>query len=127
MTSEDLTTAITTEPTSSSRSSAAFGWAFANAILFTIYIVLAHGVARVDPSTNAIDRLGAAMVVAGLMITPVGLGLALPALIDPIALGAGFAVGVTSSVIPYVFDQMACGGSPAPPTLSSSLCCQRPQ
>jgi inner membrane transporter RhtA len=86
---------------------AAFAWAFANAALFTIYIVLAHAVARADSTTSPIDRLAAAMVIAGVAITPLGFVDAAPALLDPIALGAGIGVGVSSSVIPYVFDQMA--------------------
>jgi inner membrane transporter RhtA len=86
---------------------AAFAWAFANAALFTIYIVLAHAVARVDSTTSPIDRLAAAMLIAGIAITPLGFADAAPALIDPISLGAGIGVGVSSSVIPYVFDQMA--------------------
>lgn len=85
----------------------AFAWAFANAVLFTLYIVLAHAVSRSDPATSPIDRLGAAMIVAGVVISPFGFRDAAPALFDPIALGAGIAVGVSSSVIPYVFDQLA--------------------
>lgn len=86
---------------------AAFAWAFANAALFLAYIVLAHRISRADPSTSPIDRLGASMIVAALAITPLGLLDALPALIDPIALAAGIGVGVSSSVIPYIFDQLA--------------------
>ena len=82
-------------------------WAFLNAALFTVYIVLAHAVSRADPMTNPIDRLGASMLIATVAITPVGLQHALPAFDDLVALGAGIGVGVTSSVIPYVFDQMA--------------------
>lgn len=85
----------------------AFFWAFANAALFTAYIVLAHAVSRADPATSPIDRLGAAMIVAGVAISPLGLRDAAPALLDPVALGAGLAVGLSSSVIPYVFDQLA--------------------
>ncbi len=84
-----------------------FAWAFANAVLFTLYIVLAHRVSRSDPSTTPIDRLGAAMLVAAVVITPLGLKDAMPALLDPVALVAGFGVGISSSVIPYVFDQLA--------------------
>ncbi len=86
---------------------AAFAWAFTNAGLFTLYIILAHRVSRADPSTSPIDRLGAAMLIASVAITPLGLAEAIPALTDPIALGAGIGVGVSSSVIPYVFDQLA--------------------
>ena len=85
----------------------AFGWAFANAALFTLYIVLAHRIARADPTTSPIDRLGAAMMIAAIAITPLGFLDAAPALIDPTALLAGIGVGISSSVIPYVFDQLA--------------------
>jgi inner membrane transporter RhtA len=82
-------------------------WALLNAVLFTLYIVLAHAVSRADPATTPIDRLGASMLIAMIAITPLGLRGALPAFGDLTALGAGIGVGVTSSVIPYVFDQMA--------------------
>lgn len=85
----------------------AFGWAFANAALFTLYIVLAHALARRDAATSPINRLGAAMIVAGIVVTPLGFSDAAPHLTDWIALGAGIGVGISSSVIPYVFDQMA--------------------
>lgn len=85
----------------------AFAWAFANAVLFTLYIVLAHRISRADATTSPIDRLGASMVVAGLAISPLGLLDAADALTDPVALAAGLGVGVSSSVIPYVFDQLA--------------------
>lgn len=85
----------------------AFFWAFANGALFTLYIILAHAIARLDPTTSPVDRLGASMIIAGLVITPLGIIDAAPALIDPVALAAGIGVGISSSVIPYVFDQMA--------------------
>ena len=81
-------------------------FAFANAGLFALYIVLAHRIAR-DDRMSGIDGLGAAMLVAMLAITPIGIWSAAPALVDPIALAAGIGVGITSSVIPYVFDQLA--------------------
>ncbi|MGH2733967.1 MAG: EamA family transporter [Actinomycetota bacterium] len=82
-------------------------WAFLNAALFTLYIVLAHRISRSDPATGPIDRLGAAMLVASIAVTPIGLPEALPALTDPAALGPGLGIGLTSSVVPYAFDQMA--------------------
>lgn len=85
----------------------AFAWAFANGTLFLLYIVLAHRVARADPGTSPIDRLGAALLVAGIVITPLGFMEATPALGDPVALLAGIGVGISSSVVPYVFDQLA--------------------
>jgi inner membrane transporter RhtA len=86
---------------------AAFVWAFANAALFTLYIVVAHKLARIDPTTNPIDRLAAAMLVAAVVATPIGAIAAAPALADPAVLAAGIGVGISSSVIPYVLDQLA--------------------
>ncbi len=56
---------------------------------------------------GGIDRLGAAMLVAAVIATPWGLGGALPAFGHPVLLLAGAGVGVCSSVIPYVTDQLA--------------------
>jgi inner membrane transporter RhtA len=47
------------------------------------------------------------MVVATVAVTPLGIVDVVPVLGDPIALLAGAGVGVCSSVIPYVADQMA--------------------
>ncbi len=83
-----------------------FAFAFANAILFAVYIVLADRVAK-RPTLSGIDGLAAAMLVAAVVVTPIGGWRAAPALIDPIALLAGIGVGISSSVIPYVTDQLA--------------------
>jgi inner membrane transporter RhtA len=83
-----------------------FAFAFANAALFALYIVLAHRVAR-SSTMGRIDGLAAAMLVASVAITPLGGWSVAPALIDPVALGAGIGVGIASSVIPYVCDQLA--------------------
>jgi inner membrane transporter RhtA len=82
------------------------GFAFANAALFTAYIVLAHRVAR-RSGLSGIDGLAAAMLLAFLFVSPIGLSSAAHAFSDPVALAAGVGVGVSSSVIPYVFDQLA--------------------
>lgn len=84
-----------------------FAWAFINAALFALYIVLAHRISRSDTMTKSVDRLGAAMLIAAIFITPLGIKGALPALTDPVALAAGVGIGVSSSVISYVFDQLA--------------------
>jgi inner membrane transporter RhtA len=81
-------------------------FAFANAALFAVYVGLAHRVAR-RPAMGGVDGLAAAMLVALVVATPIGLRGAARAVADPIALGAGVGVGVTSSVVPYVFDQLA--------------------
>jgi inner membrane transporter RhtA len=80
--------------------------ALANAALFAAYIVLAHRVAS-DPAISGIDGLAAAMLVAVVAVTPMAGWAALPAFTDPVALAAGIGVGVSSSVIPYVADQLA--------------------
>jgi len=81
-------------------------FAFANAALFALYIVLAHRISR-STSLGRIDGLAAAMLVATIAITPIGGWGAAPALLDPVALAAGIGVGLASSVIPYVLDQLA--------------------
>jgi inner membrane transporter RhtA len=86
-------------------------FAFANAALFALYIVLAHRVAQ-DGAISGIDGLAAAMLVALVVATPLGGWAAVPALASPIALAAGIGVGLTSSVIPYVCDQLAMARMP---------------
>lgn len=81
-------------------------FAFANAALFTAYIVLAHRVAS-RSVMGGLDGLAAAMLFAVVFVSPIGFGAAVHAFSDPVAVVAGIGVGVTSSVIPYVFDQMA--------------------
>jgi inner membrane transporter RhtA len=81
-------------------------FAFTNAALFALYVVLAHRVSR-SPSLGRIDGLAAAMLVATVAITPVGVWSAAPAMLDPVALAAGIGVGIASSVVPYVCDQLA--------------------
>jgi inner membrane transporter RhtA len=81
-------------------------FAFANAVLFALYIVLAHRVARYG-ELSGIDGLAASMLIAAIVVTPMGGWEVLPALTDPVALVAGIGVGVSSSVIPYVNDQLA--------------------
>ena len=83
-----------------------FAFAFANCGLFMLYVVLGHRIAQ-DGGKTGIDRLGAAMLVALLVITPVGLVRAGPALTDLQLLLAGAGVGICSSVIPYICDQFA--------------------
>ncbi len=82
------------------------GFAFANAVLFTAYIVLAHRVAR-QPGIRSVDGLATAMLFAFVFVSPLGAASAAHALGDPIAIFAGIGVGISSSVIPYVFDQLA--------------------
>ena len=80
-----------------------FALAFANAGLFALYIVLGHRIAE----DSGIDGLAASMLAALVAVTPLAGASVLPALDDPVAIAAGAGVGVASSVIPYVCDQLA--------------------
>jgi inner membrane transporter RhtA len=80
--------------------------AFANAGLFAIYITLGHRLAQ-QGAGPGIDALAVAMLIAALVVTPFAGLAALPALASPLAVLAGIGVGVSSSVIPYVTDQLA--------------------
>lgn len=80
--------------------------AFVNAGLFACYIVLGHRVAG-RGAASGIDGLAAAMLIAMVAATPIGAWAAVPASGDPIVLLAGVGVGITSSVIPYITDQLA--------------------
>jgi inner membrane transporter RhtA len=103
-----------------------FVFAFANCAGFMLYVLLAHRIANTAVSgpppggaggpepadrrrapMSGIDQLGAAMLVAAVVITPIGAGSAGAAFADPVLLLAGAGVGVCSSVIPYVTDQLA--------------------
>ncbi len=91
-----------------------FVFACANCALFMLYIVLGHRMANIGGRDTAqtgrpasIDRLAGAMIIAAVIATPWGLGEARPAFGHPIWLLAGAGVGVCSSVIPYVTDQLA--------------------
>jgi inner membrane transporter RhtA len=83
-----------------------FVFAFANCAFFMLYVVLGHRIAQ-DGGAAGIERLGAAMLVALVTITPIGFTGALPAMTQPLLILAGVGVGVCSSVIPYVTDQLA--------------------
>jgi len=82
----------------------AYLFAFANCALFMLYILLGH---RIAGSGRGINRLAAAMLIAMLAALPIGIGQALPAFASPLLLLAAIGVGVSSSVIPYVCDQLA--------------------
>ncbi|MCT2592720.1 EamA family transporter [Streptomyces sp. N2-109] len=84
------------------------GLAFAglNAALFALYVVLAHRASR-HPAVSGIDALASAMLIASVAALPFGIAEARPAFTDPLLLGAAVGVGVCSSVIPYVCDQLA--------------------
>ena len=81
-------------------------WAFLNGALFVGYILLGHRAAQ-DGASGGVERLGAAMAIAFLFVMPIGIAEALRALTVPQLLLAGIGVGICSSVIPYICDQLA--------------------
>lgn len=81
-------------------------WAFLNGALFVGYIVLGHRVAASGAGAG-IAGLGAAMTIAFLVVLPVGFTQAMPAFSAPSLLVAAIGVGICSSVIPYICDQLA--------------------
>ena len=82
------------------------GWAFLNGSLFVFYIVLGHRLARAGAS-NGVANLGAAMAIALVFVLPFGWREAAAAFSSPLLLSAAVGVGVCSSVIPYICDQLA--------------------
>ncbi len=81
-------------------------WAFVNGALFVGYIVLGHKAAE-GGASGGVERLGAAMAAAFVFVMPIGFVQALDAFSDPLLIAAGIGVGISSSVIPYVSDQLA--------------------
>jgi len=81
-------------------------WAALNAVLFVGYIILGHKAAQRGAS-DGVRCLGAAMAVALLILMPIGVKDATAALHSPALVLAGIGVGICSSVIPYVCDQLA--------------------
>jgi inner membrane transporter RhtA len=95
-----------------------FVFAFGNCIGFMLYVILGHRIATttatgtdrgdaVSAPMSGIDQLGASMLIAAVVATPIGIGPALVAFTHPVWLAWGIGVGLCSSVIPYVADQLA--------------------
>lgn len=104
-----------------------FVFAFANCAGFMAYVILGHRIAHTRPGPDhaldraggartggaqamdmsGIDQLGAAMIIAAIAITPIGITAALPTFGHPLWLAWAVGVGICSSVIPYVSDQLA--------------------
>jgi len=80
--------------------------AAANAALFVGYVVLGHRLAE-QGGAQGIDRLGVAMLIAMVLVSPVGIVDVAAVITAPVLIAAGLGVGVCSSVIPYVCDQLA--------------------
>jgi len=82
-------------------------WALAAAALWAAYIVLGK---RVAGAGNGLDDMAVGFAVAAVVLTPVlligGGSTGLTALADPFVLLIAVGVGVLSSVVPYVLDQI---------------------
>jgi inner membrane transporter RhtA len=81
-------------------------WALAAAALWAAYIVLGK---RVAGAGNGLDDMAVGFAVAAVVLMPVlflGGGTGLAALGDPLVLLLAVGVGVLSSVVPYVLDQI---------------------
>ncbi len=70
-----------------------------------LYILVAHRLTQ-DGGTKGVYRLAMEMMLAWLVVTPIGWKQGVPAFVHPMWLLAGFGVGFTS-VVPYVTDQLA--------------------
>ena len=81
-------------------------WAALNALLFLAYIILGHKAAEGGASAG-VERLGAAMMIAFIILMPIGFMQALEAFGTIKLVLAGIGVGICSSVIPYICDQLA--------------------
>lgn len=81
-------------------------WALLNGALFVGYIILGHKAAG-KGAGGGIELLGAAMGIAFLFLMPVGFTQAINAFSSVELILAGIGVGVCSSVIPYVCDQLS--------------------
>jgi len=81
-------------------------WAVINGLLFVTYIVIGHKISE-DGASSGVERLGAAMFAAFVFIMPIGLFQALTVFQKPKLILAGIGVGICSSVIPYICDQLA--------------------
>jgi inner membrane transporter RhtA len=83
--------------------------AAANCLGFMLYVVLGHRLANVPTlrARAALDRLSLVVAIGAVAGAPLGMGAARPALHHPTWLLWGLGVGVCSTVVPYLTDQLA--------------------
>jgi inner membrane transporter RhtA len=81
-------------------------WGCLNGALFVVYLVLGHRISE-SGAGGGVERLGAAMAIAFLFVMPIGLAEAVAAFHSAALILAGIGVGICSSVIPYLCDQLA--------------------
>lgn len=81
-------------------------WATLNGALFVGYIILGHKASQ-GGASGGVERLGAAMAIAFVILMPIGFMQAVQAFGAVNLVLAGIGVGICSSVIPYICDQLA--------------------
>ena len=89
-----------------SGSPAGVAFALTAGALWAVYIVLGHRVAS-DPGIRPQDGLAAGMALGAIVLAPFLISEAVPGLTDLGLLLASIAVGLASSVVPYVLEQVA--------------------
>ena len=89
-----------------SGSPAGVAFALTAGALWAVYIVLGHRVAS-DPGIRPQDGLAAGMALGAIVLAPFLISEAVPGLTDVGLLLASIAVGLASSVVPYVLEQVA--------------------
>ena len=74
-----------------------------------LYVLIGHRLANVpsERRSAALDRLSLVVAIGAVAATPLGIGAALPAVHHPTWLLWGLGVGICSTVIPYLTDQLA--------------------
>jgi inner membrane transporter RhtA len=80
--------------------------ALAAGAFWASYVVLGHRIAA-DDELRPQDGLAAGMIIGALVVAPVLVPSAIPAITDPPLLAACIAVGLASSVVPYALEQIA--------------------
>jgi inner membrane transporter RhtA len=83
--------------------------AAANCLGFMLYVLVGHRLANgpTDRGSAALDRLSLVVAIGAVAATPLGIGAALPGAHHPTWLLWGLGVGICSTVIPYLTDQLA--------------------
>jgi len=87
-------------------------FAFANCALFMLYVSIGHSIASSGVISGA-DAIGSGMLIAMVTIIPIGIRDGAAVFFNPVLLAAAAGVGISSSVIPYVCDQLAMKRLPA--------------